>query len=169
MLSDFRPAQENWCFAALRAHLESTQLVGSGFRQPRNDGARRVGLDELFGGPKPLRRDISLNPHQLPVVQTHMGQAREVRVARRSNDNDLATCFDDGPHSTTEGWAVSTSVTERRGHPLPGSSLSNSVHPEDTVSTLCEPSSLPHQTTWERPEDWTNARREAALRPAASS
>jgi hypothetical protein len=72
-------------------------------------------------------------------------------------------------HSTTEGWAVSTSVTDLRGQRFPGSSLSSSAHPEDTVSTICEPSSLPHQTTWERPDDWTKSRKDALWRPAASS
>jgi hypothetical protein len=82
--------QKHRPFTRLRTDLQAAQLFLPSLGQPRHDGAGGIGFDELLGHPEALCGKLGLDPYQLPLVQPLVDEAREVRAARRSNDNDLA-------------------------------------------------------------------------------
>lgn len=98
MASGFGAAEEDKTVARQRANLEPAQLLWSDFGQPDDDRTGGVRLDELLRRPEPLRRRVGLDPYELPLAQSHVLQARQVRMPGRADDHDLAT----GLHDLTE-------------------------------------------------------------------
>jgi hypothetical protein len=72
MTRSFWPAQEDEAIAALRADLQTADLLLSSLRQPSDDGAGRVALDELFSYPQPLAGRLGLDPDELPFIHPIM-------------------------------------------------------------------------------------------------
>lgn len=95
VLGRIRSAQEHQPFAGLRAHLKPAQLLLAGLWKPGDQGTCGVGLDELFGHPQALSRCFCLDPYEMSVVQPLVREAWQVRVARRTNDHDLAARCND--------------------------------------------------------------------------
>ncbi len=82
-------AEEHQPLAGLRAHLQAPDLLGPRLRQPGDDGAAGVGLDQLFGGPQPLGRCLGIDPDEAALVQALLLQARQVGLARGRDGDDL--------------------------------------------------------------------------------
>lgn len=96
------PAEEYEAVAGLGTHLQSAKLLLPSLWQPRHDGARSVRFDELLSDPQALGRKFSLHPDQLPFVETFVHQAREVGMAARADDDDLAAVGHHAPKRRAE-------------------------------------------------------------------
>jgi len=89
--------QEYEALASNGAHLQPTNLLLPSLGEPGDDGARRIGFDELFGDPETFCGQLGLNPDQLPLVEAAVQQPGKMRSARRADNDDLTARGDDLP------------------------------------------------------------------------
>lgn len=96
MAGGLGPAKENQAVAGLCADLQAPQLLGARLGQPREYGAGRIRLDELLGSPQAFRRQVCLNPDELPLAQAHLLQAWQMWMPGWADDDNLPASFDHG-------------------------------------------------------------------------
>jgi hypothetical protein len=81
------PAEEDGAVAAMCADLQAADLFLAGLRQPCDQQAGGVGLDQLLRDPQALGRRLRLDPNEVPLVDALLAQAGQVRVLGRSDDS----------------------------------------------------------------------------------
>jgi len=64
-------------------HLQSSNLLGPRLGQPGEDGAGRIGFDDLLGSPEAIGRGCRLYPDQLVNAQSQLGQPAHMRLLGR--------------------------------------------------------------------------------------
>lgn len=132
--------------------MQATNLVGVRLGQPGDGAAGRTRVGELLGRTTPFGRLIDLDPNELALAQTEVRQARQMRVARRSEHDDLTARLHDAPqaldqeqHSSPTRRQIVAPLHSRRwlellrdfAHSL---TLTTLLHwPNETASPLHEP------------------------------
>lgn len=64
-------------------HLQPSNLLRPGLGQPGDDGARRIGLDQLLGRPEALCRTCGLYPDHLVHREAQLAQPTHMRLLGR--------------------------------------------------------------------------------------
>jgi hypothetical protein len=70
------------CRGPLRFRRWARSSQSSPYVTTMRSGAAEARLDELLGGPEPLRRSLGLRLHELVVVQPSIAQSGQVRTLR---------------------------------------------------------------------------------------
>lgn len=94
----------------MRLHLQTANLLGSRLRQPRQDGARRIGLDHLLGRPKPVCRRCGIDPDHLVRRKTQLRQASYMGLFRRCHQIKAASFAGKG----WNGWPKKSPFADGR-------------------------------------------------------
>ena len=84
-----RAQQECWCITRSRMDLQPADLFWAGLWQPRYYRSVWVGLDQLFGGPKPFSLSFGIDPHKLARRYAELSQTSDVWSLGWRNQVDL--------------------------------------------------------------------------------
>ena len=82
-------------------HLEPANLLRPCLRQPGQDRAGRVALDDLFGCPQAVGGSHSLYPDHLVGRQSQLAEPTDVRLLRRRNQVQTTALAGE----SRNGWA----------------------------------------------------------------
>ncbi len=132
-----RAANQHRRLAARRQHLQAPDLLRAHLRQPGDQRAAGVGLDQLLGAPEPLGRRLGLDPDQLLARSTPPAAARAHAAARggptSTTERPAAHTSRNTPpskrHSNVPLCAVRISVRLWPGQPPPGKAASSASNP----------------------------------------
>lgn len=75
----------------MRLHLQPSNLLRPGLGQPGEDGAGRMGLDELLGGPEAICWCCGIYPDHLIDTQTQLRQPAHMRFLGRPHQVQATT------------------------------------------------------------------------------